>query len=190
MMSFTKTIHRSTEFFCHETGKTWNYRHEINLWWYWPLYVCILNLHVTLSKWKSYHWFLVTPDTISNENRWVIGTSSIHVQLAIVTCIVSMDAFITTMLLAREVSAWWFIVAAFIAMYCFILMVEIDYSYGLCCCGLCCHSSTALLRPAGAATCNGQHSCCAGVAAQTIPAQTTLLSIPIMNHATKPGSDV
>ena len=37
---------------------------------------------------------------------------------------VSIDAFITMTLLARDVSAWCFIVAAFIAVYCFIFMVE------------------------------------------------------------------
>ena len=62
------------------------------------------------------------PDTISNENRWAITTPSIQEPLAICDAIqiyysdaVSMDAFNTMALLARDGSAWRFIIAAFIA---------------------------------------------------------------------------
>ena len=53
--------------------------------WEMPLFILILNFHVTLNKWKPYHSFLVAPNTISNENMRAIVTSSIHDPLAIMT---------------------------------------------------------------------------------------------------------
>ena len=83
-------IHGSAESFCHETWKTRNNRREFKLsgnihHWKIPLFICISNLLVTSDKWKSYRPLLVAPDTISNENMWVIMTPSIHEPLVIVT---------------------------------------------------------------------------------------------------------
>ena len=78
---------------CHRIFPSWNMKDMESQMWVQHLviftiekYHCsfyILNLHVTFNKQKPYRSFLVIPDTISNENRWVIVTSSIHEPLAI-----------------------------------------------------------------------------------------------------------
>ena len=71
--------------------------------WKMPLSICILNLRVAVNKRKSHRSFQVAPDTISNENRWVIVTSSIHEPLATLT---SYWPIILTLFMWRLSSDW------------------------------------------------------------------------------------
>ena len=64
-----------------DVSSTFGYIHH----WKIPLFLCIFNICVTLDKWKPYRSFLVIPEKISNENRWVVVTSLRHEPLAIVT---------------------------------------------------------------------------------------------------------
>ena len=93
------------------------------------LFICILNFYVTSNKRKPYRSFLVVPDTIKWKqmsyfdviDTWALGYCDII--LTDYSDAVSMDAFITMAMPARDVSARRFIVAAF-SVYCFVFVVE------------------------------------------------------------------
>ena len=121
-----------------------------------PLLICILNLHATINKRKPYRSFKVVPDTIWNENRWVVVTSSIHEPPAIVT---SYWPIILTLFLWRfhhngVTSQQCFSPA--VRRHCIFRSVLFRFrgrmeNYQSCvlhCGGLCCHSDTTHMGPA------------------------------------------
>ena len=149
--------------------------------WKIPLSISIFNLHVAVNKRKSYRSYLVFAlNTISNENRWVIVTSSIHEPVATVT---SYWPIILTLFLWTASSEWRcqpgtfqhggslsrYLSQCIASFSCYNRnwsLIRSALSWG----GQCGCKRTCDRRP---------HSCCAGVAEQITPSQTVSWSIPI-----------
>ena len=152
--------------------------------WKMPLFICILNLHVTLNKRKPYHSLLVVPDTISNENRWVIVMWSLHEPLAIVTSYrpIILTLFLWTLLSQRCCQPGTFQSSGSSQLHysqCFASFSRYNRNWPIIRSALSWFVLPQRHSTRGAGWCihlrphnSRPHSCCAAVAAQTTTAQT------------------